>query len=98
MIISAAFEEKAEASMNQLDDRTIAHLEMVLDEVCHCLPHGGDHRLRKQIARKLLDGALQGNTALGALRDVALSTFADATKQSAKVVGRRTDGDEKAAA
>jgi hypothetical protein len=84
--------------MNQLNDRTIARLETVLDEVCHCLPHGGDHRLRKQIARKLLDGVLQGNNALGALRDVALSTFADATKQSAKVVGRRTDGDEKASA
>jgi hypothetical protein len=98
LVSSAAFEKKAEASMKQLDDRTIAHLEMVLDEVCRCLPHGGDHKLRKQIARKLLDNALQGNAALAGLRDVARSAFADATKQSAKVVGHRTDKNEKASA
>jgi hypothetical protein len=80
-ISSAAFKEKAEASMKQLDDRTMARLEMVLDEVCRSLPHGGDHKLRKQVARKLLDSALQGNTSSGVLRDVGLSALADATKQ-----------------
>jgi hypothetical protein len=80
--------------MKRLDDRTIT-LETVLDEVCHCLPHGGDHKLRKQVARKLLDSALRGNTALGVSRDVSICAFADVTKQSAKVVGRRTDRDDR---
>ena len=84
--------------MKRLDDRTITHLEMVLDEVCRCLPHGGDHKLRKQIALKLLDSALRGNTALGVLREVATSAFAAAANESAKVVGSRTDRDEKASA
>jgi len=36
--------------MTQLDDRTMANLDVVLEEVCRSLPHGGDHELRKAIA------------------------------------------------
>jgi hypothetical protein len=82
-------------SMRQLDERTMARLEMVLEEVCRSMPHGGDHKLRKRVARKLLDSALQGNTALGGLRDVARSAFADATKQSANMVRRGADKHER---
>ena len=84
--------------MKQLDDRTIAHLEMVLDEVCRCLPHGGDHKLRKQVARKLLDSALRGNTAPGVLRDVGLSALADATKQFVNIAWRGASKNKKTSA
>ncbi|MEY9418030.1 hypothetical protein ABIF69_004472 [Bradyrhizobium japonicum] len=43
--------------MTELDDRTMANLDFVLEEVCRSLPHGGDHELRKQIAEKLLQSA-----------------------------------------
>jgi hypothetical protein len=36
--------------MTQLDDRTMANLDVVLEEVCRSLPHRGDHGLRKTIA------------------------------------------------
>jgi hypothetical protein len=35
--------------------RTLANLGVVLEDVCRSLPHGGAHKVRKQIAEKLLD-------------------------------------------
>ena len=58
--------------MTQLDDRTMANLDVVLEEVCRSLPHGGDHDLRKAIAEKRLDSALEGTR-----------TLAEATKKLA---------------
>jgi hypothetical protein len=45
--------------MTKLDDRTMANLDVVLEEVCRSLPHGGDHQLRKRIAERLLDSAIK---------------------------------------
>lgn len=69
--------------MTQLDERTMANLDVVLEEICRSLPHGGDHELRKAIAQKLLDSALQGNRTLGGLTDVARAALAEMTKRSA---------------
>ena len=57
--------------MAQLDDRTMAHLDVVLEEVCRSLPHGGDHEPRRQIAEKLLGSTIGGNTTLAGLTGVA---------------------------
>jgi hypothetical protein len=70
--------------MIQLAHQEMTKLELALEEACRSMPHGGDHRLRKQVARKLLDSALKGNTTLGGLTDVARAAFADATKNSAR--------------
>ena len=72
--------------MKQLDDRAKAHLDLVLEEACRSLPHGGDHELRKQIAQKLLDSALEENTTLGGLAHVARTALAEAMKKSAKAL------------
>ncbi|UQR62372.1 hypothetical protein LRP30_37385 [Bradyrhizobium sp. C-145] len=69
--------------MTELDDRTMANLDVVLDEVCRSLPHGGDHELRKQIAEKLLESAKNGNRTLAALTEVGKAALAEATKKSA---------------
>jgi hypothetical protein len=69
--------------MTQLDHRTMANLDVVLEEVCRSLPHGGDHQLRKQIAERLLDSAIKGNRTLSGLTDVAKATLAEATRKSA---------------
>jgi hypothetical protein len=70
--------------MTELDHRTRIHLDVVLEEVCRSLPHGGDHELRKKIAKKLLASALEGDVTLAALSAVARGALAEATtKESA---------------
>ena len=69
--------------MNQLSDRTMANLDVVLEETCRALPHGGDHELRKKIAQKLLESAEAGNTTLTGLTDIARLALAEETKKSA---------------
>lgn len=69
--------------MSELDDRTKANLDVVLEEVCRSLPHGGDHELRKTIAEKLLESALNGKTTIGGLTEVARAALAEMTKKSA---------------
>jgi hypothetical protein len=69
--------------MTQLDDRTMANLDVVLEEACRSLPHGGDHELRKAIAEKLLDGALKGNRTIGGLTEIARAALAETMKKTA---------------
>jgi hypothetical protein len=66
--------------MKTLDHRTLAHLDMVLDDVCRSLPHGGDHATRKKVAQKLLSIARKGNVSIDALAPVARDALLDATK------------------
>ncbi|MBR1067467.1 hypothetical protein ABIF65_007693 [Bradyrhizobium japonicum] len=68
--------------MTELDDRTKANLDVVLEEVCRPLPHGGDHELRKAIAEKLLASAIEGNRTIGGLTEIARA-LAELTKKSA---------------
>jgi hypothetical protein len=46
--------------MDEISGRTMANLDVVLEEVCRALPYGGDHELRKSVAQKLLDSAVAG--------------------------------------
>lgn len=69
--------------MTELDDRTKTNLDVVLEEVCRSLSHGGDHELRKRIAEKLLDSAIAGNLTLADLTDVAKAALAEAPQKSA---------------
>jgi len=39
----------AEGTMADLDKRTRASLDAVLENACQSLPHGGDHALRKRL-------------------------------------------------
>ena len=57
--------------MTRIDERTAANMDVVLEQVCRELPHGGDHERRKLIAQKLLRAAKKGNVTLDGLRDVA---------------------------
>jgi hypothetical protein len=67
--------------MTRLDERTRANLDVALDEACRELPYGGDHKLRKQVAQKLLQSARKGNTTLGGLSAVARMAFMEVTKR-----------------
>ena len=63
--------------MQHLDDRTAANLDVVLEEICSSLPHGGDHPFRKRIAQKLLSAVRRGNTTLASLTTAARSAVAE---------------------
>jgi hypothetical protein len=67
--------------MRTLNERTIANMVVALEEVCRDLPHGGDHELRKQIANKLIQSAMEGNTKLGGLTLVARGAFLESSSR-----------------
>lgn len=57
--------------MSKLDKRTLATLDVALENACRELRYGGDHKTRKHVAKKLLYAAKKGNTTLGRLEAVA---------------------------
>ena len=50
--------------VDEFDERTKANMDVVLDEICSLLPHGGDHASRKFIAEQLMQAARGGKTTL----------------------------------
>lgn len=71
--------------MTELDDRTIANMDIVLEETCSVFPHGGDHERRRYIAERLKLSARRGNTTLGGLRAVAHSALKEITDNAPPV-------------
>lgn len=71
------------ASMPELDSRTLANMDVVLEEACRIFPNGGDHETRKYIAEKLRLSAMEGHITLGALNAVAQSAIHELSKRSA---------------
>lgn len=53
--------------MDEFDERTLANMDVVLDEICRELPHGGDHDSRRFVAEQLMKAARDGKTTLGEL-------------------------------
>jgi hypothetical protein len=63
--------------MTKTEERTTANMDVVLEEVCRRLPHGGDHESRKYIAKKLMRSVKNGNGTLEGLRPVASRAFSE---------------------
>jgi hypothetical protein len=63
--------------MTKNEERTTATMDLVLEEVCRSLPHGGNHASRKYVAKKLVQSAKKGNVALEELRLVASRAFSE---------------------
>jgi hypothetical protein len=63
--------------MAKLDERTAANMDVVLEQVCQGLPHGGDHESCKHIAQRLMQSAKKGNVTLEGLRAVASRALTD---------------------
>ena len=53
--------------VDEFDERTKANMDVVLDEICSLLPHGGDHASRKFIAEQLMRSVRDGKATLGEL-------------------------------
>ena len=60
-----------ETSMGEISSRVQANMDVVLEQVCAELPHGGDHESRKYIAEQLIEAAEAGHGTLGELTTVA---------------------------
>jgi hypothetical protein len=54
---------------------------VILEETCKEFPHGGDHSMRKKIARKLLQSVQQGNRTFSDLSAVARTMLSELTKR-----------------
>ncbi|SRR5258708_40105725 len=67
--------------MTKIEERTTANMDVVLEEVCRSLPHGGDHESRKYVAKKLMQCAKKGNVTLEELRAVASRAFSELTRR-----------------
>ena len=63
--------------MADTSQRAKANMEVVLEEACRSLPHGGDHAVRAFIAQRLTDAVQAGRTTLGELGIVARKALAD---------------------
>ncbi len=60
-----------ETTMDEFDDRTRANMDVVLEEICREMPHGGDHESRRFIAERLIECAREGRTTLAELNSAA---------------------------
>jgi hypothetical protein len=69
--------------VTKIDERTTANMDVVLEEACRNLPHGGDHESRKHVAKKLLQSAKRGNATLEALRPVAERALTELLRRKA---------------
>jgi hypothetical protein len=63
--------------LSDLNQRTQADIDEVLELVCCELPHGGRHEERKYIAERLIGCAGSGRTTLRDLRTVARRALLD---------------------
>jgi hypothetical protein len=57
--------------MDEFDDRTRANMDVVLEEICKEMSHGGDHDSRKFIAERLIESAREGHRSLTELNSTA---------------------------
>lgn len=67
--------------MKELDARTLANVDVALEETCRSLPNGGNHEVRRYIARKLLASARQSGTTLKELMKVGRRAMVQITKR-----------------
>jgi len=63
--------------MDEFDHRTMANMDLVLEEVCRQMKHGGDHESRKFVAERLIECARDGRTDLTDLNAAAQHALRD---------------------
>ena len=78
---SIGIDNRPWCQMTRIEERTAANMDVVLEEVCRNLPHGGDHESRKHIAKKLMQSVKKGNVTLEGLRTVASRAFAELSER-----------------
>ena len=69
--------------MDEFDDRTRANMDVVLEEICREMPHGGDHENRRFIAERLMQCAREGRSSLAELNNAARRALLELTNRKA---------------
>jgi hypothetical protein len=69
--------------MDEFDDRTRANMDVVLEEICREMKHGGNHESRKFIAERLIECAREGGTTLADLNNAARRALDELTNRKA---------------
>lgn len=69
--------------MTKLNARTLARMDLALEQACSVFPHGGDHEQRKYVAAKMILSAINGNTTFDGLSEVACHAVEQLLKGSA---------------
>jgi hypothetical protein len=67
--------------MDEFDDRTRANMDMVLEQICQEMQHGGDHESRRFIAERLIECAREGRTSLTEFNSVARRALLELTNR-----------------
>jgi hypothetical protein len=67
--------------MSKIEQRTAANMDVVLEEICRSLPHGGNHKSRKYVAKRLMQSVKNGNVTLDGLRPVASRAFSELSRR-----------------
>jgi hypothetical protein len=67
--------------MDEFDDRTRANMDVVLEEICREMTHGGDHESRRFIAKRLIECAREGRASLTELNSVARRALLELTNR-----------------
>ncbi|MBR0798703.1 hypothetical protein JQ615_25265 [Bradyrhizobium jicamae] len=67
----------------RFDSRTLANMNVALDRVCGCTPHGEEHATRRRVARYIIKCAGSGRTTLGELTEAGHRALAKATAAAA---------------
>lgn len=67
--------------MTELSERAKANMDVVLEETCRQLPHGGDHDSRKFIAERLIGAVAAGHSTLGELGIIARRALAELSEK-----------------
>ena len=71
--------------MTKLDDRTIANMDLALEQACRIFPHGGDHELRRHVAEKLKLSARKGNATFEGLIVVATAAVEELSQANKRL-------------
>lgn len=66
-------------NLDEFDHRTMTHMDVVLEDICRALKHGGDHASRKFVAERLMECARDGHTSPGELRSAACAALLELT-------------------
>jgi len=68
-------------NLDEFDHRTMASMDIVLEEICRALKHGGNHESRKFVAERLMACARDGHTTPDELRSAACAALLELTGQ-----------------
>jgi hypothetical protein len=69
--------------MDDFDEQTRTNMDVVLEEICQEMKHGGEHASRKFIAQRLIESAREGRGSLAELNSVARRALLELTNRKA---------------